>query len=87
MTNPKSIKIEDHNYNLLDEKIAKFPLKNRGDSKLLIYKNEQISESTYNQISDALPNGSVLIFNNTTCRVPNADHSCMMVICCLCMYR
>ena len=65
MTNPKSIKIEDYNYNLLDEKIAKFPLKNRGDSKLLIYKNEQISESTYNQISDALPNGSVLIFNNT----------------------
>lgn len=65
MTNPKEIKIEDYNYNLLDEKIAKFPLENRGDSKLLIYNNEQILESTYNQISDALPNGSVLIFNNT----------------------
>lgn len=65
MANPKSIKIEDYNYNLPDDKIAKFPLENRGDSKLLIYQNKQISESNYKHISEAIPDNSFLVFNNT----------------------
>lgn len=65
MTNPKSIKIEDYNYNLPDEKIAKFPLDNRGDSKLLVYKNEQISETQYQNLSKVLPEDAFLVFNNT----------------------
>ncbi len=35
---PSNLKIEDFNYNLPDEKIAKFPLLNRDESKLLIYR-------------------------------------------------
>lgn len=65
MTNPKSIKIEDFNYSLPDEKIAKFPLENRGDSKLLVYKNRETTESTYQHISKELPKNSFLVFNNT----------------------
>ncbi len=65
MTDPKSIKIEDYNYNLPDEKIAKFPLENRGDSKLLVYKNQHISESKYHHIATQLPEDAFLVFNNT----------------------
>lgn len=65
MANPKSIKIVDYNYNLPDEKIAKFPLENRGDSKLLVYNKGEISESQYQNLSDVLPEDAFLVFNNT----------------------
>jgi len=61
----KNINIEDFNYNLPDERIAKYPLKQRDSSKLLVYKNQQISESTFKNISEELPANSLLIYNNT----------------------
>jgi S-adenosylmethionine:tRNA ribosyltransferase-isomerase len=65
MANPKDIKIEDYNYPLPDEKIAKFPLAQRDQSKLLVYRDGHISESTYTHLAEQLPNNSFLIFNNT----------------------
>jgi S-adenosylmethionine:tRNA ribosyltransferase-isomerase len=62
---PKKYSIADFTYSLPDEKIATFPLEQRDASKLLIYKNDTIEESTYKQIADHLPNNSLLIFNNT----------------------
>ena len=62
---PKKYSITDFTYLLPDEKIAAFPLEQRDGSKLLIYKNDTIEESTYKQIADYLPNNSLLIFNNT----------------------
>ena len=62
---PKKYSIADFTYSLPDEKIAAFPLEQRDASKLLIYKNDAIEESTYQQIADYLPNNSLLIFNNT----------------------
>ncbi|HMG83767.1 MAG TPA: S-adenosylmethionine:tRNA ribosyltransferase-isomerase [Ferruginibacter sp.] len=62
---PKEYSIADFTYSLPDEKIAAFPLAQRDASKLLIYKNDTITESRYKQIADHLPNNSLLIFNNT----------------------
>lgn len=62
---PSSISIADFTYDLPQEKIADFPLVNRDDAKLLIYKNGEISESVFKNLVDYLPEESVLIFNNT----------------------
>ena len=59
------IRIEDYNYTLPDERIAKYPLPQRDSSKLLIYKNENVSESSFSLISDQLPENSLMIFNDT----------------------
>lgn len=60
-----SIKIEDYNYTLPDEKIAKFPLKQRDMSKLLVYRNEAISETGFVNLAENLNKDSLLVFNNT----------------------
>ncbi len=62
---PKDLQIKDFSYNLPDDRIAKYPLANRDQSKLLIYKGEQISESVYQQIAKEIPENSLLLFNNT----------------------
>ena len=65
VTNPKNIQIAAYNYNLPDERIAKYPLVERDLSKLLVYKAGEIEESTYRNLPSFLPNDSLLIFNNT----------------------
>jgi len=62
---PKELKITDFSYTLPQEKIALFPLAQRATSKLLIYKNENISENTYENLPEILPADTHLIFNNT----------------------
>lgn len=59
------VDINDFDYLLPDEKIAKYPLNQRDQSKLLIYKNQTISESVFKNLPGMLPSGSLLIFNNT----------------------
>lgn len=64
--NTKEIKIADYNYDLPDERIAKYPLPERDNSKLLVYKgNEPISHDTFYNISEYLPKGELMVFNNT----------------------
>lgn len=59
------IKISDFNYNLPDERIAKFPVAERDHSKLLIYNKGNISEDTFFNIGNYLPEGALMVFNNT----------------------
>ena len=59
------ININDYDYPLPDERIAKFPLEERDSSKLLIYRGGEISQRHFCDIADVLPEGSLLIFNNT----------------------
>ena len=59
------IRIEDYNYPLPDERIAKYPLERRDSSKLLQYQNKNISEHTFRNIPDLLPEGSLMVFNDT----------------------
>ena len=59
------IDINDFNYNLPDERIAKFPLAERSSSKLLVYDNGTIKESHFRNVAEYLPKGAMLVFNNT----------------------
>ncbi len=61
----RHIDINSFDYPLPDERIAKFPLENRSDSKLLIYRNGAISQSRFGSLADHLPERSLLVFNNT----------------------
>ncbi len=62
---PKYLSIEDYNYVLPDEKIASYSLEKRDESKLLIFHNNKISENRYKNISEYLPEKSLLVFNDT----------------------
>ena len=59
------IKIEDYNYPLPDERIAKYPLSERDASKLLIYRNGNVSQGRFRNIAEQIPEGSVMVFNDT----------------------
>ena len=61
----KSINISDFDYPLPDERIAKFPLAERTSSKLLIYNKGEISHRQFTNLGDVLPEGTLLVFNNT----------------------
>lgn len=59
------INISDYNYTLPDDRIAKYPLSERDLSKLLVYRNGDISESTFRNIPEYLPEGHLMVFNDT----------------------
>ncbi len=61
----KNIKIADYKYILPDDKIAKFPLDNRENSKLLFYKKGKIEKYNFSDITELLPNNNLLVMNNT----------------------
>ncbi len=62
---PKDLQIKNFIYVLPEERIAKYPLANRDQGKLLIYNDKQIHESVYQQIASEIPTNSLLLFNNT----------------------
>ena len=59
------IAISDYAYELPDDKIAKYPLAERDESKLLVWKNGQIMDEQFTQLPRHLPANSLLVFNNT----------------------
>ena len=59
------IRIEDYNYTLPDERIAKYPLSERDASKLLVYKDGMPSSSRFTDIVTFLPEGAMMVFNDT----------------------
>ena len=61
----EEILIEEYNYPLPDERIAKYPLAERDQSKLLVYRNGQVSEDRFCRVGEYLPVDSLLIYNNT----------------------
>lgn len=65
MMHPKDLSILDFTYELPDEKIARYPLAERDQSKLLIFRDQHIDAAVYNQLPHILPANSLLVFNNT----------------------
>ena len=65
MTIPQQISISDYNYDLPNARIALRPLDKRDESKLLIYKNGNISEDKFSNIIHHLPENLLLVFNNS----------------------
>ena len=61
----KQIRISEYNYQLPDERIAKFPIAERDHSKLLVYKHGQISDDVFYHLPKYLPKNSLMVFNNT----------------------
>ncbi len=59
------ITIDDYDYSLPDDKIAKYPLPQRDESKLLVYRSGTITEDSFKNIPGQLPEQSLIIFNNT----------------------
>ena len=65
MEDTKHIKISEFNYPLPDERIAKFPLAVRDQSKLLVYRGGEVSEDVFTSLPQYLEPGELMIFNNT----------------------
>ena len=63
--NTKDIHISNYNYELPDERIAKFPKEERDHSKLLIYNKGQVGEDVFFHLPEYLPQGALMVFNNT----------------------
>ena len=61
----EEILIEEYNYPLPDERIAKYPLAERDQSKLLVYREGEVSEDKFYRVGEYVPTGSLLVYNNT----------------------
>lgn len=59
------LNLKDYLYELPEYRIAKFPLARRDSSKLLVYEQGQTRHESFKDISNFLPAGSTLFFNNT----------------------
>lgn len=65
ISNPRNIHIDNFDYELPDERIAKYPLVERDSSKLLVYKKGEIIDENFSSLSEYLPQDSLMVFNNT----------------------
>jgi S-adenosylmethionine:tRNA ribosyltransferase-isomerase len=63
--NPRELEIKNFTYDLPEERIAKYPLAERDLSKLLVYRDGKIAQDIYRNIHQHIPEGSLLVFNNT----------------------
>ncbi len=59
------IRIEDYNYPLPDERIAKYPLTERDSSKLLCYRSGNVQEYVFRELPTLLPDNAIMVFNDT----------------------
>ena len=63
--NIKNIRIEDFNYDLPDERIAKFPLPERDSSRLLLYQRGEMEHTNFTSVATYIPSNALMVFNNT----------------------
>jgi S-adenosylmethionine:tRNA ribosyltransferase-isomerase len=61
----KALTIEDYTYPLPPERIAAVPMVQRDGSRLLIYRNGTLKDSTFYHLPDCLPPDAFLVLNNT----------------------
>ena len=59
------INLKHFHYPLPSESIAQHPLKNRDESKLLVYSSGSISHQTFKDLGNFLPENTTLVFNDT----------------------
>lgn len=64
-TKAEAIDLESYTYNLPDGRIAKYPMEVRDQSKLMVYKNGEISHFRFTDITSQLPGNTLLVFNDT----------------------
>jgi S-adenosylmethionine:tRNA ribosyltransferase-isomerase len=62
---PRELDIQDFDYLLPEERIARFPLEERDSAKLLVYRRGEIATDTFRHLGEQLPEGAHLVFNDT----------------------
>lgn len=62
---PRRLSIADFTYELPAERIAIHPLADRDASKLLLYRNNRISDHVFRELPELVKPGSLLVFNST----------------------
>lgn len=62
---PKHCSAADFTYDLPEHRIAKHPLQERDASRLLVYRQGNISDSTVKHLPGFLPEGALLVFNDS----------------------
>lgn len=81
--------VSDYNYDLKEERIAKFPPKERGSTRLLVLKRKtgEITDSYYRNLDEFLNPGDVLILNDTRvmqsrlfCKLPDGRKRELVVL-------
>jgi S-adenosylmethionine:tRNA ribosyltransferase-isomerase len=65
MIRAEDISVKDFTYNLPEERIAKYGLTKRDQSKLLVWNNNDITDDHFYNLSKYIPENSMLVFNNT----------------------
>ena len=74
---PGDISINDYNYHLPDEKIALFPLKDRDQSKLLIYKKGEMIGRT---LKTEKARSSTLVLDSDNCNFEKSQSNKLQVV-------
>jgi S-adenosylmethionine:tRNA ribosyltransferase-isomerase len=81
--------VSDYNYNLPEERIAKFPPKERGSTRLLVLNRQtgDIKDSFYRNLDEFLNPGDLLILNDTRvmqsrlfCKLPDGRERELVVL-------
>jgi S-adenosylmethionine:tRNA ribosyltransferase-isomerase len=62
---PRDIRIDDYDFELPDDRIAKFPLEQRDQSRLLVFNQGRLSKDIFKNIPAYIDPGSLLVFNNS----------------------
>lgn len=65
MIRVEDISVNDFTYDLPEERIAKYGLTERDQSKLLVWNASSITDDHFYNIPRHIPEGSMLVFNNT----------------------
>jgi S-adenosylmethionine:tRNA ribosyltransferase-isomerase len=65
LKDPRDISIDEYDYELPESRIPHFPLDERDSSKLLIYRQEEMSADIFQNLGKYLPSGATLVFNDT----------------------
>ena len=60
-----NINIADYDYDLPDDRIAQYPVRDRDASKLLIFDGNNVSSDVFRNLDRYIPADSLLVFNNT----------------------
>ncbi|MBE9466529.1 S-adenosylmethionine:tRNA ribosyltransferase-isomerase [Dyadobacter subterraneus] len=61
----ESLRIESFDYDLPDERIARYPLNPRDSSKLLVYDKGEIQHQKFTDLVENLSENTLLVFNDT----------------------
>ena len=62
---PSALRIQDHTYDLPEERIARHPLAERDASNLLVYRDGKVSDHRFRDLPSQLPGNSLLVLNDT----------------------